>query len=249
MTRQKSNRCIRTFDQHESPRANLICFPYAAGAATSFRRLSAMVTEDIQTYSVQYPGRQDRLLEVPHDSISAMADEVYAEIPTLPALPTLLLGHSMGAAVAFEVALRLECDSLPLLGLVVSARPAPSHRPETQHHLSSDQELLEGMKSLNGANVSALDDEGLARTMLPTIRSDYRAIERYCNPDATPISCPIHMLVGTADPILSTEHAMEWSSYTTDQCSVYEYPGDHFFIDTCLPQITKDLRKIALQAL
>jgi pyochelin biosynthetic protein PchC len=117
MSRRKETRWLRTFDVCGSPRANLICFPYAAGAATSFRRLSAMLAEDVQTYSVQYPGRQDRLLETPYESISDLADAVCGEIPALPALPTLLLGHSMGAAVAFEVASRLDMSLLPVLGL------------------------------------------------------------------------------------------------------------------------------------
>ncbi len=243
MSRRKETRWLRTFDVCGSPRANLICFPYAAGAATSFRRLSAMLAEDVQTYSVQYPGRQDRLLETPYESISDLADAVCGEIPALPALPTLLLGHSMGAAVAFEVASRLDMSLLPVLGLVASARPAPSFRSSTRYHLADDRDLLEGMRRLNAPHVSALDDEGLARTMLPAIRSDYRAVERYHNPDAAPIGCPIIVLMGTGDPMLSAEQARQWIPYTTKTCQVLTYPGDHFFIDTCLVRVVGDLRR------
>lgn len=213
MSRRLGSRWLRSFDECRSPRANLICFPYAARAATSFRRLSAMLADDIQTYAVQYPGRQDRLLEPARESIDELADAVCEEISVVPALPTVLLGHSMGASVAFEVASRLGEAALPLIGLVASARPAPSYRSSTRYHLADDRELLEGMKVLNGPQVSVLADEGLARTMLPTIRSDYRAVERYHRPDAAPLDCPIVVLVGTEDPMLSAEQAMQWQSY------------------------------------
>jgi surfactin synthase thioesterase subunit len=249
MTRREGTRWIRAFDVCESPRANIICFPYAAGAATSFRRLSAMLAGDVQTYSVQYPGRQDRLFETPYKSISDMADAVCEEIPDLPELPLMLLGHSMGAAVAFEVASRLDGSSLPVLGLVASARPAPSYRSLTRYHLADDRKLLEGVRSLNAPHASALDDEGLARTMLPTIRSDYRAIERYYNPDAAPIGCPINVLVGREDPVFSAEQAVQWFPYTTGACQVLEYPGGHFFIDSCLGRVVGDLRRFISRSL
>lgn len=113
----------------------MLCFPYAAGAVSTFRRLSAMLAEEIQTFSVQHPGRQGRLGESALDSIDALADAAYREILTLPSRPTVLLGHSMGATVAFEVVSRLAGAAIPIVGLVVSARSAPSYREPTCHHL------------------------------------------------------------------------------------------------------------------
>jgi surfactin synthase thioesterase subunit len=42
----------------------------------------------------------------------------------------------------------------------------------THYYLGDDRDLLEGMRRLNGPQVYGLDDEELARTMLPTVRSD-----------------------------------------------------------------------------
>lgn len=95
MSRSERTSCLRVFDRAEVPRANVICFPYSAGAATSFRRLSARMSWDVRLYSVQYPGRQDRFAEAPHESIGDMADEVFDQIATLPVRLTLLFGHSM----------------------------------------------------------------------------------------------------------------------------------------------------------
>lgn len=135
MSRRAATSWLRGFDVRTNPQANMLCFPYAAGAVSTFRRLSAMLAEEIQTFSVQHPGRQGRLGESALDSIDAFADAAYREILTLPSRPTVLLGHSMGATVAFEVVSRLAGAAIPIVGLVVSARSAPSYREPTCHHL------------------------------------------------------------------------------------------------------------------
>lgn len=126
-----------------------------------------------------------------------LAEGVCQESPVLQPLPMLLFEHSMGTIVAFEVASCLGESPPPVIGLVASARPIPSHRSSTQYHLGDYRELFAELKRLEAHHVSALDDETLARIMLPTIRCDYQAIEGYHHPDVGRVDYLIVVLVST----------------------------------------------------
>lgn len=84
-----------------------------------------------------------------------------------------------------------------MIGLVASARPIPSHRSSTQYHLGDYRKLYAELKCLEARHMSALDDEALARTMLPSIRCDYQAIESYHHPDLERVDYLIVVLMST----------------------------------------------------
>src|SRR4051812_36433387 len=98
----------RWWERTDAAQGTLGCFPHAGGAASSFVRVARGLPTAIDTVAVQYPGRQDRHTEAGMPSIAALADRVAEVLTARPSpLPTVLLGHSMGAVVAYEVALRL----------------------------------------------------------------------------------------------------------------------------------------------
>lgn len=58
--------------------------------------------------AVQYPGRQDRRTEQPLGSVQELAERITEVLMGDDDRPLALFGHSMGAMVGYEVALRLE---------------------------------------------------------------------------------------------------------------------------------------------
>lgn len=68
--------------------------------------------------------------------------------------------------------------------------------------------------------------------LLPTLRSDYKAVECYVPPapgDGV-LSCPVTVFTGTEDSHVSPEGAAAWAAYTADSCDVQAFPGGHFFV-------------------
>ena len=103
----------------------LVCFPHSGGSANVYRPLRLELPDDIQVVSVQYPGRQDRFTEPCVTDLHELADRVTEVLRATPAgVPRAFFGHSMGSAVAYEVAQRLGADGPDVL--FASARPAPS---------------------------------------------------------------------------------------------------------------------------
>lgn len=217
---------------HPAPQSarRLVCFPHAGGSASFFHPVSVRFSPEVDVISIQYPGRQDRRREPCCDDIGVLADHIAEELLSLPAKPTAFFGHSMGAAVAFEAAWRLEQVKRGPRVLLASGLRAPSLRRDDGVHLLDDQGVLAEIRRLNGTDAALLDDEDILRMALPAIRSDYRAIESYSVEAGRQLACPITALVGDADPKVSLVEADGWRMHTTGRFRMKVFGGGHFYL-------------------
>ncbi|MER7394478.1 alpha/beta fold hydrolase [Streptomyces sp. NPDC000151] len=222
---------LRCFRPAPGSKASLVCFPHAGGAASAFRTWPRRLGDGIELYAVQYPGRQDRSAEPHIDDMEVMADAVAAALRPLLDRPLALLGHSMGAAIAYEVAQRLADEPFATCAhLFVSGHPAPDmQRPGTLHE-SSDTGLIEDVRRLGGIAPEALDNPTLRELFLPTLRADYRLIERYAPTPGTPLRTPVTVLCGADDPEMTHAEALAWSRTTSGAFAVRTFPGGHFYL-------------------
>lgn len=225
------SRWIRTRTRQTPGEFNLVCFPHAGGSASFFRSWFDLLPSAIQLHNVQYPGREERLAEPLVTSLSEMADTIAAEILSLAGRPTMLFGHSMGAAVAYEVAVRLERAGTIPEALLVSGQPAPHRRRPKALHRASDDELLTDIDRI-GATGSRLlrEDVELRNLLLPMIRADYQVIETYESPVGGRLRAPVLVLRGDADEDVSAEDAAAWSERTLFYQGERVFPGGHFYL-------------------
>ncbi|MFI6033527.1 thioesterase II family protein [Streptomyces sp. NPDC051315] len=240
---------VRLFHPAPTPKARVVCFPHAGGSATFFHPVSGALHPDIEVLAIQYPGRQDRRAEDPIADIATLADRVFdALLPQLAREPRpAFFGHSMGATVAFEVALRMRREGLAPSVLIASGRRAPSRRRTEDVHLRDDQGLVAEIRNLSGTDTRLLDDEEMLRAILPAVRADYRAIERYVgDPDAV-VDCPVEVFVGDTDEQVTLEEAHAWRRHTTGDFTVHEFQGGHFYL-TARPAETIDRLAAAVRA-
>lgn len=225
------------YQQAPHARVRLVCFPHAGGSASYFYPVAQALSPDTDVIAVQYPGRQNRRHEPCLENISDLADHVYRELRAEPA-PVAFFGHSMGAIVAFEVARRMERDSGtgPAV-LFASGRRGPSSYREENVHQRDDAGVIAEIRALGGTDSALLRDSEVLEMVLPAIRADYRAIERYaCAPEAT-IGAPVTVMTGTADPRTSLAEAQAWRGHTTGRFTLLTYPGGHFFLQDHIPEI------------
>lgn len=234
---------IRSLGPAPAAPVRLLCFPHAGGTAGYYRPMAAALAPGIDILAVQYPGRQERFREPPVDSVGELADRVADAVRPLLHRPLSFFGHSMGAAVAYEVALRLQARGHRLRTLFVSGQSTPSARRDRGVHALPDDRLAAELERLGATDAAVLADPELLGILLPAIRADHRAIETYRRSDEPVLDCPIVALTGTADPYVRVAEAAAWSRLTRHGFALHELPGGHFFLDAQRDRVCGILRE------
>lgn len=237
---------IRRFRPAPDRRVQLVCFPHAGGSASFYFPVSESLAPSVEVLSIQYPGRQDRRTERCIEDIPLMADHIANALRFRIAAPLVFFGHSMGAVIAYEVALRLEQrDGTGLVTLFASGRRAPSRHRDEALHTQGDASIIAELRALSGTNEMLLGDDELLAMIMPALRGDYRAIERYRHQPGSVLGCPISALVGASDPRTTIEEAEAWREHTTGQFQLTVFPGGHFY----LLDVASDVIKLIAEAL
>jgi surfactin synthase thioesterase subunit len=211
----------------------LICVPFAGGGVAAFRGWSGGLPEDVELLVVQLPGREARLREPPFDNIPEIVDAVRAVVGQASELPYALFGHSMGALVAFELALSLEAG--PGRGpdhLFVSARRPPDEpEPDPPVHGLPDDAFVDELQRRYRAIPDAVRQEPeLLALLLPTLRADIRAIERYAPSSPRKVRCPVHVFGGVQDSYPRPAQLPGWQRVAEHGVRVRLFPGNHFYL-------------------
>ncbi|MGK5440467.1 thioesterase II family protein [Micromonospora sp. URMC 105] len=235
---------LRRFHPAAEDAVRLVCLPHAGGSASFFFPMSRALAPRVQVLAVQYPGRQDRRREDNVADLHLLADQVFAALAATPQRPLALFGHSLGAVLAYEVALRMREAGLPdPVRLFASARRAPSRYRDERVHRLGDADIIEQLRRLSGTHADTLADPDLIQLILPAVRSDYRAIETYRHRPEAVLDCPVTVLTGADDPVVSADEAADWRRHTTGEIDVHTFPGGHFFLVDHAPAVTELLAR------
>jgi surfactin synthase thioesterase subunit len=233
---------VRRFHPADGAATQLLCLPHAGGSASYYFGVSQALSPEIDVLAVQYPGRQERMREPCLDSVEALADGLVAALEPLTDRPITIFGHSLGATLGFEVALRLERAGVTPTGLFASGRPAPHRTRPDRTYLCDDARLIANVKQLGGTESSLLDDEEVRSMVLPAIRGDYTAAETYTYRPGPRLSCPVVALTGDRDPKATVDEADAWREHTDAGFELVVYPGAHFFLNDHVPDILRRIR-------
>lgn len=225
--------------QHSSrARTEIVAIPHAGGAPSSFRGLAERLGDGLDLWIAQLPGRERRFTERPVDDFDVIVNSLAEEIDARVSLPFVLLGHSMGALLALEVAreLRRSRRRLPCkLILAVSRTPEAEALNRARRHQLADDELSEWLRGLGSLPEGLADDREFFEQLLTVTRADLRAVETHEFRADAPLPCPIAGLAGARDPEVSRADVAAWKSYTSGDFTLREVPGGHFpatLIDT-----------------
>jgi surfactin synthase thioesterase subunit len=205
----------------------VFCLPHAGGAASSFRPWFAAFPQTIAICPIHLPGREDRIRETPAFEIPAIADVIGAVADR----PYVILGHSMGAWIGFDVVrvLRERQWRLPDM-LIVSAADPPDQPDAVAARLAGLETsvLVRELASLGGGSDVLMANPELLSLVLPAIRSDLRWITERKHRAEPPLAVPICAFAGIEDPITTVESMRGWARHTDTRFQLHALRGGHF---------------------
>ncbi|WP_346012144.1 alpha/beta fold hydrolase [Streptomyces sp. SID3343] len=224
-------RWLRCWTPRPAARLRLVCLPHAGGGAGGYRSWDAIMPRAVELVAVQYPGREDRFTDPLVDTMDDLVRHIADAVTALSERPYALFGHSMGSAVAWELAHELRRRGLgEPLRLCVSGREAPVRARTGTVHLRDDAGMCAELERLGGTHRDVLADPDLRRAVLSYVRNDYRLVETYRPRPRAALSCPIEVFTGDADPEFAPEQARPWAALTTADTRVHVFPGGHFYL-------------------
>jgi medium-chain acyl-[acyl-carrier-protein] hydrolase len=207
----------------------LLCLPYAGGRASAFRDWADELPATVRPIAVDYPrgGRG-----AAPDTVAAIAGRLLDALRAWPPqVPLALFGHSLGALVAYELALLLAGERRAPRLLFVSAHRAPHEaaREPPAHDLSSP-ELHAWLSRWGGVPRELREDAEVLALFEPALREDLRLAETWQPPEAAPLAGAVVALAGLGDALAPPESMAGWQRATRGSFRLHTLPGGHFFL-------------------
>ncbi|NJC72073.1 thioesterase [Planosporangium thailandense] len=229
----------------------LFCFAHAGGGAAFFRPWRTALAPTVDVRPVLLPGREARLDEPPYRRIEQLVDPLCAALSPQLDAPYALFGHSMGAAVAFEVARRLTDAGRPgPICLLVSGRQAP-RAVSARRTLWTlpDDDFVAAVGRMGGTPPEVLGEPDLLQMFLPALRADFELSETYRPLPGGRLRCPVVAYMGVDDPEVDRNGLLRWHEETSGAFTLRLFAGDHFYLKggraDVLSAVRHDLQRAA----
>jgi len=225
----------------------LVCFPHAGGGGNAYRPWANTLPEDVELCAIELPGRETRFGEPLVNRMPTLLEALEPIAEALCDRDTVFFGHSMGAVLAYELALRLEARGgrVPR-HLVVSARRAPhlAVGDPAIHALSDDAFLDALVTRYEGIPAELLAHRDLIDLLLPIVRADITLLETFTPTRDGRLGCPISAFGGVADRHATREQLEGWAAHTAGGFDCRTFEGGHFYLGQRRDQVMDALSAI-----
>lgn len=214
-------------------KARVFCFPFAGGSVSTYMPWLKLLHPDAELIAIQLPGRGNRLLDIPYDDIDSLVADLFAEIKPYLDRPYLFFGHSMGAKIAFDLAVQFHRNKLPLPANFIASGSAAPFKPRKSAavHALSDADFIRRLSELNGTPDKVLNNKELMGYLLPALRADFKMTETYLREIDCVLPTAVVIYGGEQDEAIPKEDLMAWVEVFEQTEATEIFPGGHFFLN------------------
>ena len=210
----------------------MFCFTHAGGNASFFDGIGKDLSE-FELIKLEYAGHGTRHKEPCYQNFDELAEDVYRRLKQrYSGGDYALFGYSMGTIALVEILKKILDDP----GMTAPFHVfLAAHEPHSKAELSdfsageSDERVKARTIRFGAVPGKLKDNRSFWRMYLPLYRADYSIIGAYRFEDLKlHTAVPATVFYSEADTP-RTEVEL-WRNYFTGECTYYEFPGGHFFI-------------------
>jgi surfactin synthase thioesterase subunit len=212
-----------------APNFRLFAFPHAGGDGSAFRDFALGIADaGIEVWTLRLPGRGARRFDSYPSDFMQMITHVATEISEVDDLPYGFYGQSLGALVAYEVAVFQEMRRQQPSYVMLANSPTPKEWFESASTgtLVSAEEVMSHLSSELPAELLHPELHLLA---VNSIRSDLELVQSYDRIGALSPNTPVRVIVGEHD-FISHGHSSNWGIMFPSS-TVTTWPGAHLLFN------------------
>jgi len=204
----------------------LICFHHAGGGATSFNLWKRGLGSDVEVIAVEIPNRER------FATLRDLVEAVNAQLGSTLDEPHIFFGHSFGAMVAYRLAAMRAAAGLRQPTALILSSFTPPHLPTSIPMVDQvdDHQLGKILSDVGGLPVELTRWPTLREKAVTLARIDLRLCATDDDADAVPLTCPIHVIGGSEDILVSESDLSQWRSRTLAEFSLQMLGGGHFHV-------------------
>lgn len=221
----------------DEPALRLFLFHHAGGSAAGYAGWAERLPAAWDVVACDAPGRGSRSRQRPVEDAGALAAWYERELGPLlrpGGVPFAFFGHSMGAIVAYELALRLAArpgGPRPCwVGVSACVAPRPGRVPEPRSGYPADR-LKEWLVTAGGTDRAVAAHPLVWRMVEPLLRADLRVVESWRPQAGTPpLTVPLAVFGGVDDPLVARAELTDWQRCSTRFAGQHLFDGGHFYL-------------------
>lgn len=213
----------------------LFCIPYSGGSSSVYYKWKRMLHENIVLCPVELAGRGRRMREPFYETVAEAADDISNIIRSelAPGENYAILGHSMGALLAYETYYALKKRGVhEPVHLFCSGRKAPhDEAKKSEYYKLPEKEFLEVVFNYGSNTRDILQSRELLDLFVPILRADFKIAEIYeYQAHEEKIQCSMSVVNGNKDLSISESDITMWNDLAEKDCQYHWISGGHFFI-------------------
>ena len=213
-------------------RIPVFCFSHAGGKSFAYRNfVSAGQSGGFEYNLIDTSGHGKRMGEKLYFLFDEIVEDLYNKVCVKlgDRQQFMLMGHSMGAWTAFEIAKRFRSKGISPMLLILSSNVPAKYYNDRVSTEAGDEVFRQQLVERNPELKQFFEDEMLLETFYPIIKADYIAIDDYLNkePEEMKLSCNVLGIISDGDRFDEVTMS-KWKEYIDGVYRQKIIAGDHF---------------------
>lgn len=210
----------------------VFCFSHAGGISFAYRVfITAGQTGGFEYIPIDTSGHGKRMGEQLYFRFDEIVEDLYNKVCVKlgDRQQFMLMGHSMGAWIAFEITKRFQSRGISPELLILSSNVPAKYYNDRVSIKAGDEVVKAQLTERNPDLKQFFEDKMLSETFYPIIKADYIAIDGYLNKEDEGMKVSCNVLGIISDDDRFDEATMsKWKAYVDGVYLQKVIKGDHF---------------------